>query len=165
MTISLIAAVTSGLAIGKNNDLLFKIPEDLRYFKEKTWHKAVLMGRKTYESIGRPLPGRINAILSRDRSFRPKGVIVYESVDEALTMLPRLIKEFGYDDEIMVIGGSNVYNRLIHKADTLYITEIHAYVNGDAYFPIVNRTWSETGRVKGRGEEGFPDYDFVTYTR
>lgn len=126
--ISLIAAIASGnRALGKNNDLIYKIPEDLKRFKEITEGHVVIMGRKTFESIGRPLPNRINIVISRDPNYSVDGVTVVHSLDEAL--------QLAQGDEVFVIGGGQIYQEAIGKADKLYLTVVEGSPEADTYFP------------------------------
>ncbi len=130
--ISIIVAMDEAGGIGKNNQLLCHIPADLKYFKETTLHKPIVMGRKTYESIGRPLPSRENIVLSRTSKIIP-GVRVINSVDEVLR-LP--------DPEIMIIGGAEIFQLFLPLATNLYITRIHHRFDADVYFPPLDwLTW------------------------
>lgn len=128
--ISIIVAMDETGGIGKNNQLLCHLPADLKYFKEKTLHKPIVMGRKTYESIGRPLPSRENIVLSRTSKIIP-GVRVINSVEEIL-MLP--------DPEIMIIGGAEIFQWFLPVATHLLITRIHHRFDADVFFPPVD--WS-----------------------
>lgn len=156
--ISLIAAVASNGVIGAENTLPWRQADDLKRFKELTNGHTVLMGRKTYESIGRPLPMRHNVVLTRQRIQIP-GVEVIHSMQEAMEV---------EGDELFVIGGSNIYEQTIGQADKLYITEIHADIEGDAKFPHIDPgTWVETHRESfvGDGIMNQYDTDFVIYRR
>lgn len=135
--ISLIVAMGRNREIGKDNKLLWNIKEDLRWFKVHTMHKPVIMGRRTYESIGKPLPGRLNIILSRDRNYQPhEGVIVRHCVGD-------IIREFGTEPELMVIGGAMIYRQFLPYVTRLYLTEIDQEYEADTYFPDVDLTgWS-----------------------
>jgi len=129
MTIlSMIVAHADNRIIGKDNDMPWHLPADLAYFKKTTLGKPVIMGRKTYYSIGRPLPGRLNIVISRDTSLQIDGVEVVQSVEQALTLA-------GDVEEIMVIGGGAIYQHCLPKADRLYITHIDASIDGDTQFP------------------------------
>jgi len=124
--------------IGRNNALPWRLPADMAWFKKSTMGKPILMGRKTYESIGRPLPGRTNLILSRQTDLQMDGCIVVHSLDEAKAAVPQA-------DEIMVMGGAEIYALLLDQAERLYITEIDAEFEGDAWFPEFDRSqWKET---------------------
>ena len=131
MRLSIIVAMDDKQLIGKNNALPWHLPADLAYFKKTTTGKTVLMGRKTYESIGRPLPNRRNVIVSRNSDFVADGCEVVSSIDTALT----LAKD---EDEVMVMGGASFYQQMLPSADRLYITRIEGEYEGDAYFPNFN---------------------------
>ena len=128
MIISLISAMGRNRVIGINNTLPWRLPADLKHFKQITLGKPVLMGRKTYESIGKPLPGRANIIISGDSNYQMPGCSVVNSIDAALAAAT------GYE-EIMVIGGAALYQQLLPRADRLYLTLIDENFNGDAWFP------------------------------
>ena len=117
--------------IGKNNDMPWHLPADLAYFKKTTLGKPIIMGRKTYQSIGRPLPGRKNIVISRDVNFQAEGVEIVNSVDAALTLVADV-------EEVMVIGGGAIYQHCLAKAQRLYITHIDADIEGDTFFPEYN---------------------------
>jgi len=159
-TISLIWGMDSNRLIGKENGLPWRLPADMAWFKKSTMGKPILMGRKTYESIGRPLPGRTNLILTRQADLNIEGCTVIHSIDEALA-------EVADAEEIMVMGGAEIYALLLEQADRLYITEIDGAFEGDAWFPDFDLSlWRESGR-----EEHLPDeknlyaYAFITMER
>jgi len=131
MTVSLIWAMSSNRCIGVNNTLPWHLPEDLRYFKASTMKKPIIMGRKTYDSIGRALPGRPNIVISRQADLKIDGVHCVTSIDAALelakTLLPQDISE------VMIIGGAQIYNTALSFADRLYITEVDTIIEGDAF--------------------------------
>ena len=138
--LSLIAAVACNRVIGRHGNLPWKLPVDMAHFKRTTTGKAVIMGRKTFESLGRALPGRENVVLSRDSSFSAPGCIVVASVDEA-------IERTRHFDEAVVIGGSMIYEAFFPRAERLYLTWIDADVTGDVYFPDFNPgEWREIAR-------------------
>lgn len=129
MKISLIAAIASeNRALGKNNRLIYHIPEDLKRFKEITSGHPIIMGRKTFESIGQPLPNRTNIIITRDLEYYVEGVEVVHSLDEAL-------KEAEGTDEVFIIGGGQIYQEAISKADKLYLTVVEGNPDADTFFP------------------------------
>ncbi|MBL4774764.1 MAG: type 3 dihydrofolate reductase [Mariprofundus sp.] len=137
MKLSLIWAMDRNGLIGRDNALPWKLPADMAWFKKNTMGKPILMGRKTYESIGRPLPGRKNLILTRQADLNIDGCIVVHSLEEAQAAVPDA-------DEIMVMGGSEIYTLLLAQADRLYITNIDAEFEGDAWFPAFDRSaWQE----------------------
>jgi dihydrofolate reductase len=162
MKISMIVAMAENLVIGRENKLPWYLPNDLKYFKQVTMGKPILMGRKTYESIGRPLPGRTNIVMTRSQDWSADGVKVVHSVDEALA-LATAIAEIDGQEELMVIGGDQIYRAALPKSDRLYLTEVHETVDGDAYFPSIDRSqWTELSRERFAAEGPNPyDYSFV----
>ena len=166
MKIALIAAYAQNQVVGIDNKLPWHLPEDLKYFKACTTGKAIIMGRKTYESIGRPLPNRTNIVISRSSDYAPEGVKVVNSLDAAIE-LAAAVNEINGIDEIMVIGGAMIYEMALPKADRLYLTHVHAKVEGDAYFPEVDfSNWRETQRADYAASETNPyDYSFVVYDK
>lgn len=128
--ISVIAAMSENRVIGKDNKLPWYIPEDLAWFKEKTKGKPVIMGRKTHESIGRKLPGRLNLVISRDKGYvsSVKYVYTYNSLED-------IIEEYEGMSELFIIGGSEIYKKAIPLADKMYLTKISANFEGDTFFP------------------------------
>lgn len=128
MIISMIAAMAANRVIGRNNKMPWHLPADLKHFKQVTLGKPVVMGRKTFESIGRVLPGRRNIVISRSLPDDPKGAEWVQSLDEALTLL-------GGAEEIMIIGGGEIYRQCLSMASRLYLTEIDLITEGDAFFP------------------------------
>jgi dihydrofolate reductase len=156
MSVSLIAAVADNGCIGKKNQLPWYLPEDLKRFKQLTTGKVVLMGRRTWESLPekfRPLPNRTNVVITRQPNFTvPAGVEVYPDITAALQ------KHSG--DELFIIGGAEIYKQTIGAADTLFITEVHQTIDGDAFFPTIDKAaWKETSR------ENFAGFSFVTYSK
>lgn len=155
--LSLIAAVARHRVIGKDNQLLWQLPEDMKYFRETTRGKAVIMGRKTWESLPekfRPLPGRHNIVVSRNPDFPAPGATLVNSLDAALAACDN-------DNEVFVIGGEMLYRLALPLANRLYLTEIDKDYTGDAFFPErIPTEWSERSRTPGG--DGF---DFVVYER
>lgn len=145
--LSLIAAVARNRAIGKDNRLLWHLPEDMRHFREITHGKPLIMGRKTWESLPekfRPLPGRLNIIVSRNQQYQASGAVVSTSLADALQQATRLAPEAA---EIFVIGGAELYRQALPLAKRLYLTEIDVDFAGDAFFPEVDQTqWQEVRR-------------------
>ena len=160
MIISLIAAMGKGRVIGIQNRLPWRLPADMKHFRALTMGKPVLMGRKTFDSIGKALPGRTNIVVSQDAGFHPAGVMVGRSITEALS----LVREA---EEVMVIGGASFYAQLLPLAQRLYITEIHHDFAGDAYFPAWKAgEWREIERNDHPGDDDNPyPYSFVTLER
>lgn len=131
MKISMIAAIASGnRALGKNNELIYKISEDLQRFKKITSGHIVIMGRKTFESIGKALPNRINIVITHDPNFSTENIVVAHSLDEALRLA-----ELKEEKEVFIIGGGIVYKEAIGKADKLYLTIVEGSPDADTFFP------------------------------
>ena len=133
--ISLLVAHDPNRVIGLNNDLPWHVPEDLAYFKKVSMGKAMVMGRKTYESIGRPLPGRLNIVVTRNKDFTAEGIVVVHNLNEAIE------KAEAYADEVMIIGGAEIFNLTMDIADRLYITLIQQPFEGDTFFPEYGPEW------------------------
>ena len=165
--IALIAAVARNGVIGRDNQLPWHLPGELKYFKAVTLGKPVVMGRKTFESLGKPLPGRTNIVITRDKNFGvDAAVIVVGSIDAALRRADVIAQRDGAS-EIMVIGGAEIYRQALPLADVLYLTEVQADVDGDAHFPDVDfAQWQCTTRevVPAASPEHFA-YDLVVYRR
>ena len=155
---ALIVAMSRNRVIGRNNKLPWYLPGDLRYFKQATMGKPIIMGRKTWDSIGRPLPGRMNVVISR--------TVAAKSLPEALVKAEAQAELEG-GDEVMIIGGGQIYAEALPMVDRMYITQVHAEVDGDAFFPEVNwDEWEEIGREDFSASDNNPyDYSFVVYQR
>ena|SRR5690554_1992734 len=134
MILSCIAALDQEMAIGKDNDLPWYLPADLRTYRATTMGKAMIMGRRTYESIGCPLPGRTSIIVTHNTDLKIPGCIVVHTLDDALTAAKKDSLERG-TDEIMIIGGAGIFNELLPRADRLYLTVVHGTFSGDTFFP------------------------------
>lgn len=132
MIIAMIVAMDRNRLIGADGDMPWRLPAELRYFRSVTMGKPIIMGRKTFEAIGRPLPGRHNIILTRNRSYAAPGCSVVHSMEEALQVAGKV-------EEVMVIGGSAVYRSFLPHAHRLYLTCIEATFEGDTYFPVIDR--------------------------
>jgi dihydrofolate reductase len=160
-TLSMIVAHADNRIIGKDNDMPWHLPADLAYFKKTTLGKPIIMGRKTYESIGRPLPGRQNIVISRDESYEAEGVDSVTSVEQAINLA-------GNAEEIMVIGGGAIYAHCLPFANRLYITHIKANIEGDTQFPEYDaeNDWKLTESKKySANENNSFDLDFSVYER
>ncbi|MGC4060656.1 MAG: dihydrofolate reductase [Aquabacterium sp.] len=159
-TLALIAAVASNRAIGKDNALLWRLSEDMQFFKRTTMGCPVIMGRKTYESIGRPLPGRRNIVISRNASWQATGVETASSLQAALALVADADKAF-------VIGGAQIYAEALPQVDEIVLTEIDKAFEGDAFFPEWHRAqFTEVARESHHAPA--PNdfgYAFVTYRR
>lgn len=160
MTISIIVAMDKKGVIGLEGDLPWHLSADLKHFKAITMGKPLIMGRKTHESIGRPLPGRMNIILTKSQEFKTEGCTVVHSLEEALLAA-------GDVEEVMIMGGSGIYEQSLDLANRLYITEVHADVSGDAYFPKFDRgDWLEIERVDYSADDKNEfDFSFVVMER
>lgn len=165
MDVSLIVAHGRNLVIGVNDDLPWHLPDDLRWFKAATLGKPVVMGRKTYDSIGHALPKRPNIVITRNADFRAEDATVVNDIDTAL----RLAEEQGRKlevSEIMVIGGGEIFTEVLRIADRLYITEVDVTVEGDAYFPEYSRAdWRQTFFERVPEEDGRPAHCFLILER
>ena len=164
--LSMIVATADNNIIGKDNDMPWHLPADLAYFKKVTLGKPIIMGRKTYESIGRPLPGRRNIVISRDQHYAAAGIDTVTSVEQALNLVN------GSDGlepvkEIMVIGGGAIYQHCLEKADRLYITHIQAAIDGDTQFPDYDEgTWGEvSSEWQAADEKNSYALNFCIYER
>lgn len=157
-SLTLIVAYSTNRAIGRDNALPWKLPGDLAHFKRSTLGHPIIMGRKTWESLGRPLPGRSNIVISRNPGFVAAGATVVPSLEAAIAAC-------GDVDEAFVIGGAQIYTHALPLAKRVLATEVHADVEGDAFFPLLPAfEWKETARESQPEENGYA-YDFVTYER
>nr|AIA14776.1 Dihydrofolate reductase [uncultured bacterium] len=160
MPISAIVAMAENRVIGKNNQLPWRLPADLRHFKALTMGKPILMGRKTHESIGRVLPGRQNIITTRNTAFQVPEALVVHSLEAALKTLPET-------EEVMLIGGAELYRELFPKVQRIYMTLVHAEVEGDSYFPELKP--SEWQQISCEDHEADQDnaypYSFLVWER
>ena len=166
MKLSLIVAMARNNTIGIDNTLPWHLPNDLKYFRATTMGKPVVMGRKTYESIGRPLPGRPNIVITRQADFHADGVAVVSSLEAAIEMAARLAVDVE-SDEIMVMGGAEIYRQVLPLVERMYVTEVDADIDGDAFFPEFDRHgWTESARESHAPCEKNPHpYSFVVYDR
>lgn len=160
MRISIIAAMAINRTIGLENRLPWHLPDDLQRFKAITMRHHIVMGRKTYDSIGKPLPGRDTIIVTRNADYAVPGCIAVNSLDAALTV------SYG-DEEVFFVGGADLYRQALPIANRIYLTEIQRVFDGDAFFPEFDRRpWIETARDRHQttGDDSF-EYHFVTYDR
>lgn len=165
LPIALIVAAADNDVIGRNNALPWDLPADLAHFKRLTMGKPILMGRKTFESIGRPLPGRSNIVITRDPQYTAAGVQVVHSVDEALSLAEDIALIDGAE-ELMVIGGAEIYRLAMPAATRLYLTRVHAQPQGDAFLPSIDWSlWDEVSRDVKVGGEAQPAHTFLAYRR
>lgn len=158
--ISLIVAASTNNAIGKNNRLLWHLPNDLRFFKNTTWGMPVVMGRKTFEAVNKPLPGRFNIVITRQPGWHVAGVIVAADLDDALQKAAETNCK-----EIFIIGGGEIYKQSLERADKIYMTRVHADLDGDTFFPAIDATkWQLTFNQDHEADEKhlYP-YSFQTW--
>lgn len=159
MTVSLILAMADNRVIGRDNELPWHLPADLRRFKEMTVGHAIVMGRKTWESIGRPLPRRRSIVVSRNPSYRAAGADVAGSLEEALRLA-------GDDDEVFVIGGAAVFAAALPRADRVYLTRVHAEVPGDVRCPPLGGCWELVAEERHEADERHAHpFTFQVYER
>jgi dihydrofolate reductase len=158
--ISVIAALARNRVIGVENRLPWRLPEDLAHFKALTLDHPILMGRKTFESLGRPLPGRTNIVITRNAAYRPDGCLVAASIPAAIALCEDA-------DELFFIGGAELYAQAIPLADRLYLTEVDVEATGDAWFPAYDvSAFREVSRERHSSTKGDPlEFDFVVYAR
>ncbi|MDC0177647.1 dihydrofolate reductase [Polaribacter sp.] len=158
--ITMIAAIAKNNALGKDNDLIWHLPSDLKRFKKTTSGHHILMGRNTFESIGKPLPNRTTIIITRNKNYSKEGCLVAHSLEEAIQMAAK-------DAAIYIIGGAQIYKEAIDKklVDTLDITQVHHEFEADVFFPIIDLDyWEETKRVDFEADEKNKyNYSFITY--
>lgn len=154
--LSMIVAASENNVIGKNNQLLWHLPDDLKHFKRTTKGHHVIAGRKTFESQGRPLPNRTNIIITRNRDLQLEGCEIAHSLDEAIGM----VKD---DDEPFIIGGENIYKQALSKVDRIYLTRVHATFEGDTYFPGLDENEWEVVSSEYHGTDEKHEYSFTVY--
>lgn len=171
MKISLIVAASENGVIGRDNQLPWRLPTDLKRFKRLTMGKPMVMGRKTYLSIGKPLPGRANIVMTRDRVFAAEGVLTAHSLDEALELAEAWARENCAEDqlvdEIAVIGGAELYRLTLPLASVIHMTVVHDEMQGDAFFPPLDPAqWEKVAtEAVPRGERDSHKISFETYLR
>ncbi|MCU0469712.1 MAG: dihydrofolate reductase [Arcicella sp.] len=159
MKLSLIVAVAENGVIGNNNQLIWHLPNDLKQFKRLTTGHCIIMGRKTFDSIGKPLPNRTSIIISRNADFKVIDCFTVDSLEKAIS----IAQEKG-ETEAFIIGGAEIYRQTLPFVDKIYLTEVHHSFEGDTFFPKINGTiWRETSREDfGRDEKHLYPYSFVT---
>jgi len=158
--ISIIAAIANHNVLGKNNKLIWHLPADLKRFKKITSDHCVIMGRKTFESLGRPLPNRTNIVITRNKYFKAEGCIVVNSLTDALNYAKA-------DANLFIIGGANIYKQALAYADILDLTIVHHTFEGDVFFPKIDKTiWKETSRQDFKADANNKyDYSFVKFEK
>ena len=164
--IVLMVGMASNRCIGNDNKLLWHLPEDLKHFKRTTSNKPIIMGRKTYDSIGRPLPNRTNIVVTRNESWSAEGTVVASSLQQAFSVA----KEAAVDltaSEIVVIGGAEIYAEALPYVTRMYLTQVDANIDGDAFFPEVDYTcWSCTSSEQFWADDSNPyNYRFETWVK
>lgn len=161
MRVNIIAAVAANRVIGRENGLPWRLPADLKHFKALTMGHHLLMGRRTFDSIGRALPGRTTVVISREKDFAANGVLTASSIEHALEIAAA-------DDEVFVCGGAQIYEQTLHRADRMFITQVHADVSGDAFFPDFDDVaeWRLFDREDFESDEkNDHPFSFLTYLR
>lgn len=138
MIISLIVAAAENNAIGKNNQLLWHLPNDMKLFKNTTWAMPVVMGRKTFESLGKPLNGRVNIVLTKQKDWKAEGVVTVHSLKDALFYCSENLYR-----EVFIIGGAEIYNLALEKADNIYLTRVKANPEADTFFSFDTNKWKQ----------------------
>ena len=158
--ITIIAAIADNNALGKDNQLIWHLPADLKRFKQVTLNHHIIMGRKTFESLGKPLPNRTSIIITRNKNYKVAGCIVVNSLSEA-------IKAAEKDENPYILGGAEIYKQAIKIADKLDLTFVHHTFEADAFFPTIDTSiWKETSRQHFKADEKNKyDYSFVTFER
>ncbi|MPQ45621.1 dihydrofolate reductase [Marinifilum sp. N1E240] len=160
MKLSIIVAASRNNVIGRDNQLIWRLSADLKRFKALTTGHTIIMGRKTFDSIGKPLPNRTSIIITKQEDYKMEGCIVVHSLEEALQAVTN-------DEKVFIIGGGTIYKEAIDKADELFLTLVHAEFEGDTYFPeIKNETWESVDRKDCLPDEKneYP-YSFIDYKR
>ena len=157
--ISLIVVHDLNRVIGQNNKMPWHIPNELAYFKEKTMGKAIVMGRSTFESIGRPLPGRLNIVITRNTSYEVEGVTVVHSIEEAIEAANK------HHEEVMIIGGEQIFKEVLPYADLLYITLIEHEFEGDTFFPSYEQEWEAISTSEQHTTDSGIKYTYMLYKR
>jgi dihydrofolate reductase len=160
MIISSIAAIAENNAIGKNNQLLWRLPADLKHFKEITTGHTVIMGRKTFESVGKPLPNRRNIVITRSNTLNIENVEVVNSIEQAIALCNQ-------DEEVFIVGGAEIYQAAMDITNQIYLTVVHANFEADTYFPEIDpMIWEQTAVEKHEADEKNPfAYTFSTLIR
>lgn len=160
MNISIIVAVSRNQVIGKDNQLIWKLSADLKRFKALTTGHTIIMGRKTFDSIGKPLPNRTSIVITRQKDYKIEGCIVVNSLEEA-------IEKAGDQEEVFIIGGGTIYQEAMGKANKVYYTKVHTEVEGDTFFPVIDfTTWKSVKREDCLSDEKNEyAYSFIDYER
>ena len=162
MNITLVVAASENNAIGKDNQLLWHLPKDMRFFKNTTWALPILMGRKTFESMGsKLLPGRLNIIMTTHKGIVIEGAVVVNSIEEAIAIAQK--EDY---KELMVIGGGQIYEMALPMSNKVWLTRVHTSIDGDTYFPALNDAWEKTSVESHHTDEKHPySFDFECWQR
>jgi dihydrofolate reductase len=162
MTLSQVVAAADNNAIGKNNQLLWSLPNDMKFFKNTTWGMPVIMGRKTFESLGKPLAGRTNIIITRKPNWQPEGVFVANEIREAMTIAAKTDAK-----EAFIIGGGEIYKQTMPITQRLYLTRVHTIIEGDTFFPEFNKAeWELLSQLDFTADAKHAfDYSFQVWQR
>lgn len=155
--IRLVVAYSTNRCIGKDNDLPWRLPKDLAHFKAATMGMPIIMGRKTWESLGRPLPGRPNLVITKNADYQAQGATIYPNLKAAIAACDDA-------DTVCIIGGEQIFKLALPLAHEIIATEVHAHVEGDTFFPQLPSHWVETAREPQPKENGY-EYDFVIYIK
>ena len=165
LPVSLIVAATRNQVIGRDNQMPWHLPEDLRYFKQRTLGKPIIMGRKTWESLGRPLPGRLNIVITRQAGLELEGAEVFTDLEAALQRGHEWAVQKGAD-EGMVIGGGQLYQEALRLAQRVYLTRIELDLEGDTFFPVLDaQHWQQTEAQPHPAKNQEPGYTFEVWQR
>jgi len=159
--VTIMAAIAANNALGKDNQLIWHLPADLKRFKKTTLNHAVIVGRKTYESLGKPLPNRTNIVITRDKNYQVEGCVIVNSLKEALKAALKV------DENPFILGGAEIYKQAMQFADILDITFVHHQFEADVFFPEIDKNiWKETSSENFKADENNKyDYSFVTFER
>jgi dihydrofolate reductase len=160
--LSLVVAASTNNAIGKSNQLLWHLPKDLKFFKNITWGMVVVMGRKTFESVNKPLPGRVNIVITSKAGWKADGVWVATGLEDAIAQAKTTNCK-----EIFIIGGGEIYKQTMPMADKIYITRVHAQIEGDTFFPAIDESaWEQTENTDFKADEKHAyDFSFQVWVR
>ena len=165
LPVSLIVAATRNQVIGQDNQMPWHLPDDLRYFKQRTLGKPIIMGRKTWESLGRPLPGRLNIVISRQNDIALEGAEVFTDLAQAIQRGQEWATEQGVA-EVMVIGGGQIYQQALELAQRVYLTRIDLELAGDTFFPVLDaQQWQQIDAQSHPAQNQEPGYTFEVWQR
>jgi dihydrofolate reductase len=161
MTVSLIVAASTNHVIGINNQLPWHLPNDLKFFKNLTWAMPVVMGRRTFESMGKALNGRVNIVITSQKDAKFENAVTVNSIKNAL-----FVADDGDYKEVFIIGGGQIFNEILPKADRVYLTRVHTTIDGDVFFPELNKDWKlEWNEDHFKDDKHKFDYSFQRWVR